>query len=68
MEAKHRDLGREVRFGAGDGPRPRPVQIPLFSTEPDPVVAELRKLDPEHLTPLEALNALARLRKMLPDA
>ncbi len=68
MEAKHRDLGRDVTFGArGDGPRVRAVQIPLFSLEPDPVVAELRKVEVERLTPLEALVTLARLRKMLPE-
>jgi len=69
MEAKHRDLGRDVTFGGrGDGPRVRPVQIPLFSLEPDPVVEELRKVDVERLTPLDALVTLARLRKMLPES
>ncbi len=35
-------------------------QFSLF-TEEDPVVARLRKLDPEAMTPLEALNLLSRL-------
>ncbi len=66
MEAKHRDLGRDVKFGgADDGPRVRAVQIPLFSLDPDPVVEELRKVDVERLTPIEALNTLARLRGLL---
>ena len=66
MEAKHRDLGRDVSFGGAKGePVPRPVQIPLFSVEPDPVVAALRRVDPDQLTPIEALNELARLRRML---
>ena len=66
MEAKHRDLGRDVKFGGADeGPRVRAVQIPLFSLDPDPVVEELRKVDVERLTPLEALNTLARLRGLL---
>ena len=60
MEAKHRDLGREVRFGRGE-PAPKVVQIPLFANEPDPVVEALRKIDPERLTPVEALVLLARL-------
>jgi DNA mismatch repair protein MutS len=59
MEAKHRDLGREVRFGGE--PAPKVVQIPLFTNEPDPVVDALRRLEPERMTPVEALVALARL-------
>lgn len=66
MESKHRDLGRDVAFGKPDaGPRVRPVQIPLFSLEPDPVVEELRRVEVDRMTPVDALNALARLRKML---
>ena len=64
MEAKHRDLGRDVKFGAGE-PAPRVVQIPLFTNEPDPVVEELKRLDPEHMTPVEALLALARLKGLV---
>jgi DNA mismatch repair protein MutS len=36
-------------------------QFSLFETE-DPLVAKLRGLEPETMTPLEALNQLARLR------
>ncbi len=64
MEAKHRDLGREVRFGDAAAPAPRVVQLPLFTNEPDPVVEELKKLDPERMTPVEALLAIERLRRM----
>ena len=68
MEAKHRDLGREVRFGDAAAPTPKVVQLPLFTNEPDPVVEELKRLDPERLTPVDALLALARLRRMAEGA
>jgi DNA mismatch repair protein MutS len=35
-------------------------QLGLFAPPPDPVVAELRRLDLTHLTPIEALNLLAK--------
>ncbi len=67
MEAKHRDVGKEVRFGAPEAPRPRVVQLPLFSNAPDPAFLELkeelRRLDPERMTPMDALVALARIKK-----
>ena len=40
-------------------------QLPLFGPEDHPVVAELRKLDPERLSPLEALEILFQLKKKL---
>ena len=62
MEAKHRDLGRDVKFGE-PAPRPRVVQLPLFGNIPDPVIEALKKLDPDSMTPLEALAALANLKR-----
>jgi DNA mismatch repair protein MutS len=53
---------------------PRPVgrgaaatQLSLFREVPprSPVVEELEAIDPDTLSPLEALNALARLKKLL---
>ena len=47
-------------------PRPEPVtQLTLFRAGPDPVVDELRRLDLMNLTPLQALQELARLKGML---
>ena len=40
-------------------PRVPEAQLPLFAAEPHPVVEELRALDLETLTPLEALNRIA---------
>jgi len=39
--------------------------LPLFGSEEHPVVRELRKLDPERITPIEALRILADLRSRL---
>jgi len=43
---------------------PKPAQAALFANE-ELVIGELRAIDPERLTPLEALNRLAALRKLL---
>jgi DNA mismatch repair protein MutS len=40
-------------------------QLGLFAPPPDPVVAELRRLDLTHLTPIEALNLLAKWQGIL---
>jgi DNA mismatch repair protein MutS len=41
-----------------------PDQLPLFREE-DPIVTRLRKLDVDSMTPLDALNLLARIRREL---
>jgi DNA mismatch repair ATPase MutS len=41
------------------------VQPALFEGEPHPVVEELKKVDVEKLTPIEALNLLAKLKEKL---
>ena len=44
-------------------PAPDPGQLPLFlGAGPDPVVEDLRALDVDRLTPLEALNRLSELQ------
>jgi len=40
-----------------------PRQLPLFSGRDEALLAELRRIDPERLTPLEALALLAELRR-----
>jgi len=42
---------------------PPPVQMTLFEAAPDPLVEELKSLDIESLTPLEALNRLHEMRE-----
>jgi DNA mismatch repair protein MutS len=46
-------------------PPPDPGQLALFSPDavPDPVMSDLRAIDLDALTPLEALNRLAELQK-----
>jgi len=54
-----------MRSPASAGDRhPRPTeQLALFGAASDPVVEELRRLDVNALTPLEALNRLAELQR-----
>ncbi|MDX2193566.1 MAG: DNA mismatch repair protein MutS [Gemmatimonadales bacterium] len=44
-------------------PEPDPGQLTLFAAEEHPVVGQLRDLDVERLTPLEALIRLAELKR-----
>ena len=37
-------------------------QMTLFEPKPHPVIEELKRLDVDHLTPLEALNLLAQMK------
>lgn len=48
----------------GRGPS-EPVQLTLFTPDHSPVLEELRELDTNRITPLEALNILARLKNQL---
>ncbi|MBM4443814.1 MAG: DNA mismatch repair protein MutS [Chloroflexi bacterium] len=48
-------------------PQPVPEQIPLFGRRP-PLIDELRQLDPDSLSPLEALNKLYELHKKAEDS
>lgn len=57
-----RKLGELEKKSAG---KPRAELLPLFPSEEHPVVTELRKIDPEKLTPLEALELLFRLKEKL---
>jgi len=66
MEAKHQGVGKGAGFSSAEpAPRPRVVQLPLFTAAPEPALEALKKLDPERMTPVEALVALARLRALL---
>ncbi|MGD0114194.1 MAG: DNA mismatch repair protein MutS [Armatimonadota bacterium] len=48
--------------------RPTSDQLALFAGAPDPIVEELRLIDVNSLTPIEALNALAELKRRAEDA
>jgi DNA mismatch repair protein MutS len=60
-----RTLEGEHRVVPGTpNPEPDPGQLALFQeTAPNPAIEELRKLDLDTLTPLEALNRLAELQR-----
>ncbi|MFP4250188.1 MAG: hypothetical protein ACLFU7_11050, partial [Armatimonadota bacterium] len=43
------------------------VQLQLFEAAPHPIVEELKELDPQNMTPIQALEALARLKEKAED-
>jgi DNA mismatch repair protein MutS len=49
-------------------PNPDPGQLALFGSVADPMLDELRDLDIDSLTPLEALNRLADLTRRAKDS
>jgi len=51
------------RLAQGDGPAAEPAQLGLFAPAPDPLREALRALEPEHMTPVEALVELERLKR-----
>jgi len=64
-----RTLEGEHRVAAGPPtPDPDPGQLPLpLEPKPDPALAALRSLDLDRMTPLEALNHLAELKRKASD-
>ena len=56
-------LEGEHRMVPGTAATPDPGQLALFSEASHPVVEELKSLDVERLTPLEALNRLAEWKR-----
>jgi DNA mismatch repair protein MutS len=58
-----RTLEGEHRVVPGEPERLDPTQLPLFETASHPTLDELRALDLDGMTPLEALNRLAELQR-----
>jgi DNA mismatch repair protein MutS len=57
-----RQLEGDHRMAPRNGPGDEVAgQLALFGSEPDPIVEELRGIDPNTMTPLQALETLARL-------
>jgi DNA mismatch repair protein MutS len=56
-----RDSGLETAREAGSGEREATAQLGLFAAEVHPVVERLREVDPELVTPMQALQLLAEL-------
>jgi DNA mismatch repair protein MutS len=60
---------REERLPRPEGAAAQgPQQLSLFETRPDPVVEELKRLDPDRMTPLEALQKLKELKERIDGA
>ena len=66
LEGTHTHDGAGLGRGGRHRPRatPAPGQLNLFRAETHPLVARMRALDLDRMTPLEAINALAELRRL----
>jgi DNA mismatch repair protein MutS len=62
LEAGHHVAGRTPL------PPPDAAQLALFAAPPHPVLDDLRQLDPDRMTPIEALARLAELKRRAEDA
>ncbi len=56
------ESGHHVAGRAPPGP-PDAAQLALFAAEEHPVLREIRELDPDKMTPLEALTRLAEMKR-----
>ena len=62
LEAGHHVAGREAPRGADD------AQLPLLPVDAHPLLDELRAIDPDRMTPMEALARLADLKRRAEDS
>ena len=63
--AEHESAEREVTGHLSPGATPAPTQLTIFTPISQPVLERLRDVDLNRLTPLEALNLLAELKKQI---
>jgi len=63
--AEHESAEREVTGHLSPGATPGPTQLTIFTPISQPVLERLREVDLNRLTPLEALNLLAELKKQI---
>jgi DNA mismatch repair protein MutS len=63
--AEHESAEREVTGHLSPGATPVPTQLTIFTPISQPVLERLREVDLNRLTPLEALNLLAELKKQI---
>jgi DNA mismatch repair protein MutS len=61
--AEHESAERELTEHLSPGATPPPTQLTIFTPLSQPVLEKLREVDLNRLTPLEALNLLAELKK-----
>ena len=62
LEAEHHVAGESVPLP------PDAAQLGLFMQEEHEVLQELRKIDPDTLTPIEALTRLADLKRQMEES
>jgi DNA mismatch repair protein MutS len=63
LEEEASNLNRKLReLSGGESRRPRALQLSLFRPMEDPAVDTLRKVDPDTMTPEEALATIRKLR------
>ena len=63
-EARNKLIALENKSAAESATTDPAQQMPLFSTSPHPLVEALLELDPDGLTPREALDAIYRLKSL----
>ena len=61
--AEHELAERELTEHLSPGSAPPPTQLTIFTPLSQPVLEKLREVDLNRITPLEALNLLAELKK-----
>ncbi len=62
---EHESAERELTEHLSPGAAPPPAQLTIFTPISQPVLEKLREVDLNRLTPLEALNLLAELKKQI---
>jgi DNA mismatch repair protein MutS len=63
--AEHENAERQVTGHLSPGPNPPPAQLTIFAPISQPVLERLREVDLNRLTPIQALNLLAELKKQI---
>ncbi len=63
--AEHENMEMRLQRGLSSNVADRPAQLTIFTPLSQPVLEKLREVDLNHLTPLEALNLLAELKKQI---
>jgi DNA mismatch repair protein MutS len=61
--AEHESAERELTEHLSPGASPPSTQLTIFTPLSQPILERLRAVDLDRLTPLEALNLLAQLKK-----
>jgi DNA mismatch repair protein MutS len=62
---EHESAERQLTEHLSPGATPPPTQLTIFTPISQPVLEKLREVDLNRLTPLEALNLLAELKKQI---